>query len=231
MSATPRPAGPRRTRIKVCCIASPEEAALATELGADAVGLVGAMPSGPGVITDGQVAAIAAGLAPAVSGFLLTAETTAESIARHVERTGVSTVQLVAHIDPAESAALARRLPRVRRVQVLHVEGRQVLEHLEAYRPHVHGFLLDSGRPGAAVPELGGTGRVHDWAISRAFVEACGLPVFLAGGLTPANVGEAIRVVRPYGVDICTGVRENGQLSRARLADFVSAVRRADQDG
>jgi phosphoribosylanthranilate isomerase len=116
----------------------------------------------------------------------------------------------------------------VRRVQVIHVEDRRALDLIDVYAKHVHPFLLDSGRPSAPVPEFGGTGRVHDWDLSRAFVDASPHPVFLAGGLTPENVGRAIHHVRPFGVDLCNGVRVSGRLSHERLTAFVGAVRAAD---
>jgi phosphoribosylanthranilate isomerase len=217
-----------RTRIKVCCIASPEEAELAISLGADALGLVARMPSGPGPIPDGRIAEITARVPPPVSTFMLTSETTAEGISAHVRATGPTTVQIVSHIPPNESARLAALEPTVRRVQVLHVEGPEVLELIPFYAPHVHAFLLDSGRPNAPVAELGGTGRAHDWSVSAAFVALSPRPVFLAGGLTPANVGEAIDRVRPFGVDLCSGVRTNGALDARKLAAFVEAVAQAD---
>jgi len=89
----------------------------------------------------------------------------------------------------------------------------------------IDALLLDSGRPGNTVKELGGTGRTHDWSTSRAIVEAVECPVYLAGGLCPENVAEAIRTVRPFGVDVCTGVRTDGKLDEAKLKDFIAAVR------
>lgn len=219
---------PMRTRIKICCIASVDEAEMAIRAGADALGLVAAMPSGPGVIGDARIAEIAAHVPPPVGTFLLTSETTAEAIAAHVHATRPSTVQVVSHIAPAESRMLATLLPQVRRVQVIHVEGPQALDLIDGYAPHVHAFLLDSGRPAAAVPELGGTGRAHDWAISAAFVRASPKPVFLAGGLNAGNVAQAIARVRPFGLDVCSGVRTDGRLDGGKLAAFVDAVRQAD---
>ncbi len=219
-----------RTRIKICCIASHEEAELAIAAGADALGLVARMPSGPGPIPDDHIAAIAARIPPPVSTFLLTSEVTADAIAAHVRATRPTTVQIVAHIEPAESAKLAELLPDVRRVQVVHVEDEGALARIDSYAPHVHAFLLDSGRPSAKVPELGGTGRAHDWSISAAFVKASPRPVFLAGGLSAANVGEAIRRVRPFGLDLCSGVRTNGRLDREKLRVFVAAAAAADRE-
>lgn len=217
-----------RTRIKICCIASIDEAQLAIAAGADALGLVAAMPSGPGVIPDARIARIAAWAPPPVSTFLLTAETTAPRIAEHIAATLPTTVQIVNHIDPCEVAELARLLPQVRRVQVIHVENEQALGMIDAYAPHVHAFLLDSGKPCGAVQELGGTGRTHDWAISARFVRASPVPVFLAGGLDDSNVAAALRQVRPYGIDLCSRVRTAGQLDIVKLALLTSAVREAD---
>lgn len=213
-----------RTRVKVCCISSVAEARLAVSLGADALGLVGAMPSGPGPIDDDLIAEIGANVPPPVATFLLTSEITAEAIAAHVRKVGASTVQIVSHIDIDEAAKLPALLPNIRRVQVIHVEGWNALDCIGVYAPFNHAFLLDSGRPGAAVPEFGGTGRVHDWDVSRAFVDASPLPVFLAGGLNPGNVADAIRHVRPYGVDLCSGVRNPVDLDARKLAAFMAAV-------
>ncbi len=217
-----------RTRVKICCIASVAEARTAIAAGADAIGLVGQMPSGPGPITDPEIARIAADTPPPVATFLLTSEITADAILAHAERTRPAVVQIVSHIDRRESARLAERTPHLRRVQVVHVEGSDALDLIAAYAPFVHAFLLDSGRPGGAVPELGGTGRIHDWSISAAFVRASPVPVFLAGGLTASNVGDAIRRVRPFGVDLCSGVRSNGALDPHKLGDFMRAVATAD---
>jgi phosphoribosylanthranilate isomerase len=86
-------------------------------------------------------------------------------------------------------------------------------------------LLLDSGNPSLRVKELGGTGRVHDWTISRRICADAGVPVFLAGGLGPGNVAEALRAVGATGVDICSGVRTDGALDRAKLARFIAAAR------
>lgn len=217
-----------RTRIKICCIANEDEAKLAVQAGADAVGLVGKMPSGPGPIPDSRIREIAGTVPPPVGCFLLTSETTASGVAEHLLRTGASTIQLVNHVSLAETMALDRVLLTTRRVQVIHVEGPEAIELIPKYEPHVHAFLLDSGRPSAETPELGGTGRTHDWAVSAKFVRKSKRPVFLAGGLTADNVGEAIEQVRPFGVDVCSGVRTDGKLDKDKLHAFVAAVRAMD---
>lgn len=166
---------------------------------------------------------------PPISTFLLTSEVTASRISAHVRATRPTAVQIVSHIDPAESAALAVLEPAVRRVQVIHFEGSDALDLIALYSPHVHAFLLDSGRPSAPIPELGGTGRSHDWIISAAIVRASPRPVFLAGGLNADNVADAIRIVRPFGLDLCSGVRMDGRLDSSKLISFVEAVRAADR--
>jgi phosphoribosylanthranilate isomerase len=215
-----------RVRAKICCISSLEEAALAMESGADALGLVGAMPSGPGSISDALIRQIASSVPPPIATFLLTQETSGQAIAEHVQACGVNTVQIVQHIDPAEYPHLIQRIPHIKRVQVIHVENDGALRLIETYLPYVDAFLLDSGRPSAAVPELGGTGRVHDWRISRRFVQSSAKPVFLAGGLSPQNLREALLQVSPFGVDICSGVRTGGHLDASKLSAFFQALPR-----
>lgn len=218
-----------RTRVKICCISSVDEAEFATKAGADALGLVGKMPSGLGTLPDKTIAEIAKVIAPGVSSFLLTSETKAGDIAEHLLRTGVGTVQLVQHLSLSETMALDRVLLSTRRVQVIHMEDENALKLLDAFEPYVHAFLLDSGRPNAETPEFGGTGRIHDWDLSREFVRKSKKPVFLAGGLTPENVGDAILKVRPFGVNVCSGVRSSHHLDQKKLVAFMNAVRTADR--
>jgi len=209
-------------------MASMEEAQLAIRCGADAIGFVGVMPATPRVIDDPTIAAIASRVPPPIATFLLTSESSAESIAKHVGRAGPSTVQIVSHLEPAESEKLVSLLPTTRRVQVIHIEDEHALDLIPTYAPNVHAFLLDSGRPNLPIPEYGGTGRVHDWKVSAEFVRRSPVPVFLAGGLSSNNVGDAIRMVRPFGVDLCSGVRTEGRLDEEKLVAFIDAVRRAD---
>jgi phosphoribosylanthranilate isomerase len=213
-----------RIRIKICCISSIEEAKLAVDAGADALGLVARMPSGPGVISDELIRQIALETPPPVATFLLTQETSGDKIAEHAAFCAVNTVQVVNHIDPGEYRRIVDRAPHLRRVQVIHVEDAGALDRIAAYAPYVHAFLLDSGRPSAAVPELGGTGRRHDWEISRRFVQLSPHPVFLAGGLAPENVAEAIAQVNPFGLDVCSGLRTEGRLDPAKLNRYLRVI-------
>jgi phosphoribosylanthranilate isomerase len=213
-----------RTRIKICCISSPEDARMAILHGADAIGLVGKMPSGPGVIDDELVASIARTIPPPIASWLLTSEQSAKSIIAHVRRVNTSTVQIVDELAEGAYHEIRAALPALRIVQVIHVNGKESIAQAQSLQDDVDAFLLDSGDPKAAVKTLGGTGRVHDWAISREIVRLVDKPVFLAGGLHPGNVQEAIGTVQPFGVDVCSGVRTNGRLDHMKLVSFVEAV-------
>lgn len=213
-----------RVRIKICCIASVAEARLAISYGTDALGLVGRMPSGPGPIEDELIAAIARHIHPPLASFLLTCEQSAEGIIAHAARTGTNTVQIVDELAEGTYQQIRDSLPYLKLVQVIHVTGEDSVREAIRHAEHVDALLLDSGNPKAAVKTLGGTGKVHNWQLSREIVRSVGIPVFLAGGLNATNVAEAIRTVQPFGVDICSGVRTDGALDEKKLSDFVKAV-------
>ena len=214
-------------RVKICCIQSLEEAGLAVAHGAAAIGLVSRMPSGPGVILESTIAAIASRVPAGVSTFLLTSETDPGAIVAQQRRCRVNSIQLCDRVDPDAYAHLRAALPGIALIQVVHVGGETAVQEAVEAAPHVDAILLDSGDPDRAVKVLGGTGRTHDWATSRRIRERAGASVFLAGGLRPDNVAQAIHAVQPYAVDVCTGVRTEGALDATKLADFFRAVRAA----
>ena len=217
-------AGAARTYVKICCISSVEEARHAVAYGASAVGLVSNMPSGPGVIPEERIAEIAATMPPGVASFLLTSHTDVGSIVDQQRRCRVDTIQLCGRVEDDGYHRLREAMPGISLVQVVHVTGEEAVGQARAAAPRVDRILLDSGDPSLAAKELGGTGRVHDWAVSRRIVEAVDVPVFLAGGLDAGNVAEAIRRVGPFGVDLCTGVRTGGSLDESKLGAFFAAV-------
>jgi phosphoribosylanthranilate isomerase len=214
----------KKPRVKICCISSHQEAQMAIEAGASALGLVSAMPSGPGPIPEELIAEIAARIPPGVASFLLTSRLDAESIIAKQRRCRVNTLQLVDRVEEGTYAALRAALPGITLVQAIHMGGQESVEEAVRIAPQVDALLLDSGNQSLAIKELGGTGRAHDWQISRAIREAVEVPLYLAGGLNAGNVAEAIRLVQPFGVDICSGVRANGQLDPAKLASFFASV-------
>jgi phosphoribosylanthranilate isomerase len=213
-----------KTRIKICCISSVEEARMAMTYGADALGLVGKMPSGPGPIPDELIASIAKVVYPPIATFLLTSEQSSATIIDHVKRTGVSTVQIVDELTEGSYQHIKNELPHIRIVQVIHVTGEESIHQALQVHDHIHAILLDSGNPKASIKTLGGTGNIHNWNISRELVKAVKVPVFLAGGLNATNVKEAISIVEPFAVDICSGVRTEGKLDAAKLKAFILAV-------
>jgi phosphoribosylanthranilate isomerase len=213
-----------RTRIKICCIASVEEAKLAIKYGADAVGLVGKMPNGPGPIPDWLITEIAKTIHPPVASFLLTSKQSSEEIIHHVGRVGANTVQIVDELTAGTYRDIRVSLPYLKIVQVIHVTGEESIEQAIRISPEVDALLLDSGTPKAVIKTLGGTGNIHDWEISREIVQSVKAPVFLAGGLNALNVRRAIEEVNPFGVDVCSGVRTNGLLDAGKLKNFIAAV-------
>jgi phosphoribosylanthranilate isomerase len=215
----------RKPRVKICCIASVAEARTAIEHGASAIGLVSAMPSGPGPIPETLIAEIAATVPPGVSSFLLTCRQDAASIIDQQRRLRVNTLQLCDRLPAGAHRELRDALPGISLVQVVHVTGPESVEEAIAVAPQVDAVLLDSGNQSLEIKELGGTGRTHDWSLSRKIREAIDVPLFLAGGLKPHNVAAAIQEVEPFGIDVCSGLRTDGALDRHKLAAFFSQIR------
>jgi phosphoribosylanthranilate isomerase len=213
-----------KPRVKICCIASRTEAWMAIEHGASAIGLVSAMPSGPGPIAEELIAEIAAVVPPGVASFLLTCKQDVASIIDQQKRLRVNTIQICDRLVDGSYLNLRAALPGVNLVQVIHVTGPESVEEAQALAPHVDAILLDSGNQSLSVKELGGTGRTHDWRLSRIIREMIDIPLFLAGGLRADNVQEAIRTVEPFGVDVCSGVRTDGRLDRNKLDHFFDAI-------
>jgi len=197
---------------------------LAIRYGASALGLVSEMPSGPGVIDENLIAEISLNVPPPVATFLLTSKQRAEEIITQHLKTKTNTLQLVDHLPHYELKKLREQLPVIKLVQVIHVLDEKSIEEAISVQKFIDALLLDSGNPKLKIKELGGTGRTHNWEISRKIVESVNIPVFLAGGLNPENVREAIDFVRPFGLDICSGVRTNTQLDENKLKLFFENV-------
>lgn len=214
----------RTVRIKICCMGSGAEARLAIAYGAAAVGLVSQMPSGPGVISEELIAEIAATIPPPVASFLLTSSQDVAAIVDQQRRLKVNTIQICDRLESGAHCFLRSALPGIALVQVIHVNGPEAIDEALSVAPLVNALLLDSGNQALAVKELGGTGRTHDWSLSRQIREAAGIPVFLAGGLKAENVAQAIAAVGPFAVDVCSGVRTDGRLDEGKLARFCAAA-------
>ena len=213
-----------KPKVKICCISSIEEANTAIEFGASAIGLVARMPSGPGPIPDELIKQIAIAVPPPIATFLLTSETSVSEIIKHNQRTNTNTIQIVDSLLHGTYHQLKTALPSVKIVQVIHVIDESSVEEAIGISKSVDALLLDSGNPKLKVKELGGTGRIHNWKLSRQIRDYAKCPVFLAGGLSPENVRAAIEEVQPFAIDVCSGVRTDGKLDRNKLEKFFLAA-------
>jgi phosphoribosylanthranilate isomerase len=213
-----------KPRVKICCIQNKEEAFAAIDFGASALGLVSEMPSGPGPIPDDRIAGIAAVVPPPIATFLLTSRTDAQHIIKHQQQVKTNTIQIVDKLQTGTYQDIRNALPGIRIIQVIHVIDESSIEEAIDISNEVDAILLDSGNPNLKIKELGGTGRVHNWDISRKIRESIDIPVFLAGGLNSENVREAIETVQPFGVDVCSGVRTGGKLDLIKLKRFFTNI-------
>jgi phosphoribosylanthranilate isomerase len=208
-------------RIKICCIKSIEEASMAIKHGASAIGLVSEMPGGPGIISEEKIAEIAESIPPGVASFLLTSKQKVVEIVKQQRKCKTNTIQLCDTLTPSQHEELRSVLPGISIVQVIHVYGEESVKEAIDASEFCHALLLDSGNQKLKVKVLGGTGKTHDWVISKKIVEAVDVPVFLAGGLNPSNIKRAIEEVQPFGVDVCSGLRVNHNLIESKLIEFI----------
>jgi len=215
----------QKPRVKICCINGIEEAQTAIRFGASAIGLVSEMPSGPGVISEELIGEIAQSVPVGIDTFLLTSKQNPETVIAQQKKTRVNTIQLVDAFPLSGYAILRQALSGIRIVQVIHVSGDKSIQEAAAITSYVDAILLDSGNPSLATKELGGTGRTHDWSVSKRICDSVNVPIYLAGGLKPENVLEAIEFVHPYAVDVCSGVRTNGHLDEQKLEAFFSKIK------
>jgi phosphoribosylanthranilate isomerase len=213
-----------KVKVKICCISSIQEARDAITFGASALGLVAEMPSGPGTISDDLICQIALTIPPPIASFLLTSRTNSQAIIDHQKAVFTNTIQIVDALQSGSYEDFRKQITAIKIVQVIHVIGEKSIDEALEISEKVDALLLDSGNPNLQVKELGGTGRTHNWAMSRKIVEQSKIPVFLAGGLNSNNVKAAVDAVQPYGLDLCSGVRSNGNLDLYKLEAFFKAI-------
>lgn len=211
-------------KVKICCISSIEEATLAIAHGAAAIGLVGRMPSGPGIITDELIHSIAKTVLPPIDSFLLTSETSAEAIIAHHNKVNTTTIQIVDALSGREYHKIREAIPHVKLVQVIHVMDEKAVQEAIEISEWVDAILLDSGNPNLSTKVLGGTGKTHNWDLSKKIRENISIPTYLAGGINKDNIRKAIDHVQPFGIDLCSSVRTNGQLDERKLEELFKAL-------
>jgi phosphoribosylanthranilate isomerase len=219
------------TRVKICGVRSVGDGRLAAAAGADAIGvLVGQVHPSDDFVSVGEAAAILAALPPLVSGVLVSHLEDPASLLALAQRSGARTVQVHGAMDIAGLAWLRRQAEQpgsgLRILRAVPVMGRAAIEAALAVAPLVDAVVADTANPRTG--QVGGTGIVHDWQLSAELRARLPVPLILAGGLTAANVGEAIARVRPYAVDVNSGVKgADGFKDPQRLRAFLNAVRRA----
>jgi len=182
------------------------------------------MPSGPGVIEDSKIREIASAVPPPINTFLLTSLQDADKIIKQHRECRTSTIQLVDSVPIPELEKIREYLSGIKIVQVIHVQNENSIKEALNIESYVDAILLDSGNQSLPVKTLGGTGNIHDWKISKEIREGASCPVFLAGGLNAQNVAEAISIVKPFGIDVCSGVRTANVLDEVKLKNFFDAI-------
>jgi len=209
------------TRVKICGVTTPEDARACAAEGADAIGMI-LVRASPRCITAEQAAKIVAGLPPFASSVLVMAPATASEAVSAALRARPSVLQLQGHEPPEMLEDLRTRLPGVRLVKTIHVGGGGEIEAAGRYEM-ADALLLDTASPAG-----GGSGKTHDWSVSREIVKKAGVPVILAGGLAPGNVADAVRAVRPYAVDVASGVEAGkGKKDIKLVTDFIREAKGA----
>jgi phosphoribosylanthranilate isomerase len=217
-------------KVKICGITNRKDALAAIAFGADAVGfLVGKVhPTKSVFISAEEAGKIVAGLPPFCSTVLVTHLARPAEVLQAASAARVTTIQLHGNSEPTEADEIRKRLPNVKVYKAVHVLGETAICEVQKFVNQVDGIILDTAIQETG--QVGGTGRPHDWKVSRAIVQSVGLPVILAGGLTPENVGEAIRVVQPYAVDVNSGVSlPDGTKDHHRLKLFIAKAKEVQQ--
>lgn len=192
-------------RVQIAGVSSLEEAVAAADAGCEALGFTVRLPTGVhDELTEAKARGIIAALPPFVASVAITYVETPREAVELCRYLGVTTLQLHGPFPTHEIPVLRVGLPHLKIIRAVHVTGPEARAQARALARQVDALILDTYDPASG--RHGATGKTHDWSISREIVAEVPVPVILAGGLTPANVAEAIAAVRPWGVDVHTGV-------------------------
>jgi len=191
--------------VKICGVRRQEDALLAAELGADAIGLlVGQKHNSLDFISATVAREIARALPPSMDAVLVTHLKEIDQLERLLQQSEITTIQLHSEIAPSSVERLRHRLPGVKIFKSINVISADSVAYPDAFKKLVDGFVLDSIN--LATNQVGGTGKTDDWSVSRQIVMRYPeVPIILAGGLNSENVRSAIERVRPFGVDVNSG--------------------------
>lgn len=212
-------------RIQIAGVSTLEEALATADAGADALGFTVRLPHGVhDGLTEAKARGIIAALPPFVASVAITYVETARDAVDLCRYLGVTTLQLHGPFPAPELPLIRAGLPHLKLIRSVHVTGPEAIAQARGLARHVDALILDTYDP--ATGRHGATGLTHDWSISRQIVAELRVPVILAGGLTPDNVAAAIAAVRPWGVDVHTGVEDaDGSRNLDKLRAFVAAAR------
>ncbi|HVN83617.1 MAG TPA: phosphoribosylanthranilate isomerase [Candidatus Binatia bacterium] len=209
-------------RVQIAGVSGLDEALAAERAGADALGFTLRLPTGVhDGLTEAKARGIIAQLPPFITSVAITYVSTAREAVELCRYLGVGALQLHGEFPTQELPIVRVGLPHIKLIRAVHVTGPEAIAKARALERHVDAIILDTYDP--ATGRGGATGKTHDWAVSRQIVGAVRVPVILAGGLTPANVVDAIRAVAPWGVDVHTGIEDSdGTRNLNKLREFIA---------
>ncbi len=203
------------TRVKICGIMNEQDLNCAISGGADAVGFIVEVEGSRHRISAEYARELIRKAPVFIKSVAVIAPDSSEDAALLAQKTGADILQIYGAIGPDEIKTLRKRVPqKVIAALPPGEEARRLAEVADA-------VLLDTFKDG----KLGGTGAVHDWSVSATLARELTVPVILAGGLNPSNVRDAIRTVRPYAVDVASGVETNGIKDQKKVESFIREVR------
>jgi len=215
-------------KVKICGITNTNDARMAAKFGADALGfLIGIRHKSEDVILPEEAKKIISACPPFVTTVMVTHLLESESIISLFREIGTTAIQLHDEIKLDEIKAIRKALPTVRLIKAVHITDlKESLRRARIFERIVDAIVLDTIN--LKEDRIGGTGLTHDWQISKQIKESVSIPIILAGGLNPSNVQEAIRTVRPYAVDVNTGVKKDRYdrvKDPAKLKDFITKAK------
>jgi phosphoribosylanthranilate isomerase len=211
-------------RVKICGVTSTAEAQLAERHGAHAIGvLVGRVHVAPDFVEPAVANLISRSLPPFIAGVLVTHLDEPDAVIRLVDAVAFPVLQLHSDLNASMLRELRTRLSPRKIIGKVSVEGEAAVERAKEIERYVDAIVLDTRD--RATDRVGGTGMVHDWSISARIAATSKVPIILAGGLTPENVAQAIKAVKPWGVDVNSGVEtSDGRKDEGRIRRFIAAA-------
>lgn len=212
-------------KVKICGLTNYEDALMAKNLGADFLGFVVEVPNAKRSLEKKEAKELFEDLHGPIPLVALTPLTTAREIIRLCRFLEADAVQLLKFVQPKELVKLHRQLPGTKIFSVVRVKGKKALEEAKLLQRFSDFLVLDS----SLGKKLGGTGKKADWKKCRVIVEECRIPVFLAGGLNPKNVKKAVKEVKPFGVDVSSGVKTESNKMKADSVKLKKFIEGAEQ--